>query len=83
VSDKIRRIRCGTPKCSGFIDANVSTLPKSADGNWQFRCTVCGFWILFSETGMMRATSREQFDLERLPASLRGHSIPREPAGGV
>jgi hypothetical protein len=84
MADKIRRIRCGTPKCSGLIGANVSTIPKSEDGNWQFHCVVCGFWSLFSEAGMMRATSRDQFDLTRLSANLRAQlSFTRNPDGGV
>ncbi len=84
MADKIRRIRCGTPKCSGFIDANLSTIPKNSDGNWQFHCAVCGFWCLFSAAGMLRATSRDQFDLTRLPHGLRSQlSITRSPDGGV
>jgi hypothetical protein len=84
MADKIRRVRCGTPKCSGFIDTNVSTMPKSEEGNWQFHCAVCGFWSLFSEAGMMRATSRDEFDLTRLPPGLRGQlSFTRSPGGGV
>jgi hypothetical protein len=82
---KVRRIRCGTRKCAGFIDTNnAAPTPKSREGNWQMHCTVCGCWSLFSDTGLMKATSRDQFDLERLPASLRlPVAITRVPPGGV
>ena len=81
---QIRRIRCSSRKCAGFIDTNLSTTPKTADGNWQFHCTVCGFWNLLSESGMMKATSREQFDLEHLPTRLRmPFPVTREPSGGI
>jgi hypothetical protein len=81
---KIRRVRCSTKKCAGFIDTNVSTTPKSKEGNWQFHCPVCGYWNLLSETGMMKATSREKFDLEQLPTSLRTpFPVTRGPSGGV
>jgi hypothetical protein len=83
MGDKIQRVRCGTPKCTGFIDTNISKTPKSHDGNWQFHCRVCGFWSLLSESGMMRATSRNRFDLEHLPLSLRAQSVTRGPTGGV
>lgn len=84
MSDKVRRIRCGTKKCTGFIDTQVSTVPKSKDGNWQFHCSLCNFWSLASADGGVKATSKEQFDLERLSTSLRlPMSVRREPAGGV
>jgi hypothetical protein len=84
MGDKIRRVRCGTKRCTGFIDTNVSTMPKSAEGNWQFHCNVCGFWSLLSETGMLKATSRDEFDLQRLPTSLRApFPVTRGPAGGI
>lgn len=84
MQDKIRRVRCGTPKCSGFVDTRVSTEPKSKEGNWQFECPICHSWSLLSEVGMVRATSREKFDLERLPSSLRNtFPVRREPPGGV
>ena len=82
MNDKIRRVRCGTPKCTGFIDTQVSTVPKTREGHWQFQCGVCRFWSLLSDTGMVRATSRDQFDLERLPSSLRA-PVTRSPVGGV
>jgi hypothetical protein len=81
---KIQRVRCSTKKCAGFIDTNLSTTPKSKEGNWQFQCPVCAFWNLLSETGMMQATSREQFNLEQLPMSLRTpFRVVRSPSGGV
>jgi len=81
---KIRHVRCSTRKCAGFIDTNGSTTPKSKEGNWQFHCPVCGFGNLSSDTGMMKATSREQFNLEQLPLSLRAPShVTRSPSGGV
>jgi hypothetical protein len=84
MDDKIRRVRCGTKKCTGFVDAKVSTIPKSKDGNWQFQCPICNFWCLLSDTGMVKATSREQFELDRLSPSLRSaHSVTRSPVGGV
>jgi hypothetical protein len=84
MNDKVRRIRCGSKKCVGFFDTRVSTVPKSADGNWQFHCPICNFWSLASMDGLVKATSREQFDLDRLPTSLRlPPRITREPPGGV
>jgi hypothetical protein len=84
VNDKIRRIRCGTPKCAGFFDTRISTVAKSADGNWQFHCTSCGFWSLASATGMVKATARDAFNLDQLPSSLRFEPrVTREPPGGV
>jgi hypothetical protein len=84
MAGKIRRVRCSTKKCTGVIDTNVSTMPKSKEGNWQFHCPVCGFWNLLSESGMMKATSREEFDLQRLPTSLRGSvAVTRSPSNGV
>jgi hypothetical protein len=84
MAGRIRRLRCSTKKCTGFIDTNVSTTPKSKDGNWQFHCSVCGFWNLLSETGMMKATSHDEFDLQQLPSSLRGpFAVTRSPSGGV
>jgi hypothetical protein len=84
VHDKVRRIRCGTKKCAGFIDTQVSTVAKSADGNWQFHCSTCDFWNLASATGMVKATARSEFDLEHLPTSLRlERVVTREPPGGV
>ncbi len=81
---KIRRIRCGTRQCTGFIDTQVSTVAKTADGNWQFHCAVCQFWSLASSEGMVKATSREQFDLEHLPNKLRlAHTPTHGPSGGV
>ena len=84
MADKIRRIRCGTKKCTGFIDTKLSTEPKSADGNWQFHCKLCNFWTLAVEDGSVRATSREPFDLERSGSHLRmATGLRREPPGGV
>jgi hypothetical protein len=84
MGDKIRRIRCGTKKCTGFTDTNVATTPKSKEGNWQFHCGVCGFWNLLSESGMMKATSRQEFDLQQLSMSLRSpFPVTRSPTGGV
>jgi hypothetical protein len=83
MDDKIRRIRCTTRKCAGFVDTRVSAEPKNRDGNWQFLCPICKRWNLASDV-MVRATSPEQFDLERLPPSLRFPlSVKREPPGGV
>ena len=84
MSDKIRRIRCSTKKCVGFLDTQVSTEPKSREGNWQFRCTLCNFWNLAAADGVVKATSNERFDLDHLSMSLRTPmSIRREPPGGV
>ena len=85
MDDKIRRVRCGTRKCTGFIDTRVSTVPKTADGNWQFQCSICRFWSLTSAMGVVKGTSRDSFDLERLPNSLRlPFPVTREsPGGGV
>jgi hypothetical protein len=84
MSEKIRRIRCGTPKCTGFFDTNVGTVAKSREGNWQFHCTLCGFWSLLGTSGVVKATSREQFDLDQLPPRLRmDQTLTREPPGGV
>ena len=84
MQDKIKRVRCGTPKCTGFLDTRVSTEPKARDGNWQFQCPVCNQWSLLSDVGMVRATSRDKFDLERLPSNVRFNStVKREPPGGV
>ena len=84
MDDKIRRIRCGTPKCTGFIETKVSTTPKSKEGNWQFYCAVCRFWNLLSETGSLKATAPQEFDLEHLPHSLREpFRVTRYPGGGV
>lgn len=84
MSDKIKRIRCGTKKCTGFVDTQVST-EIMKDGNWQFHCSVCKFWSLVSLEGNVKATSREQFDLDRLPSNVRFafSSLRREPPGGV
>lgn len=82
--DKIKRIRCGTKKCLGFVDTNVIGEPKSSDGNWQFHCATCSFWSLASADGVVKATSREPFDLERLPTHLRvNQTVRRESPGGV
>jgi hypothetical protein len=82
--DKIRRIRCGTKKCTGFIDTKLSAQPKSADGHWQFHCTLCKYWTLAVEDGSVRATSREQFDLDRSSNHTRlSNGVRREPPGGV
>lgn len=84
MDDKVRRIRCRTKKCAGFLETKVSTVPKTVDGNWQFHCATCGFWNLASASGMVKATARVEFDLERLPTSLRlEHPVTREPPGGV
>jgi hypothetical protein len=84
MNDKIRRVRCGTKKCTGFIDTKVSMAPKTKNGDWQFHCSVCHYWNLLSEAGLVRATSKEQFDLERLSTSLRAsYPITRDPAGGI
>ena len=84
MGDKIRRIRCNTRKCTGFIDTNGSESPVCKDGNWQFHCLVCGFWNLMSETGTMKATSKQEFDLQRLPTHLRmSLQVTRGPTGGV
>ncbi len=84
MDDKIKRIRCGTKKCTGFIDTRLSTQPKTKDGNWQFHCPVCNFWSLLSESGQMTATSKEPFDLERLPTRLRvPYQVTRSPDGGT
>ena len=84
MAGKIRHIRCSTRKCTGFIDTDVSTTPKTKEGNWQFHCPVCKFWNLLSETGMMKATSTEEFDLHNLPTRLRAaFPVTRSPSGGV
>jgi hypothetical protein len=68
----------------GFVDIQVSGVPKTADGNWQFQCPTCHFWNLASSMGVVKGTSREQFDLERLPNSLRlPFPVTRESNGGV
>jgi hypothetical protein len=83
-SDKVRRIRCGTKKCAGFVDAQLSEVAKSVDGNWQFECSICKFWSLASDTGQVKATSKERFDLDRLPTALRlSPFVTRVPPGGV
>jgi hypothetical protein len=83
MSDLLRRVRCCTKKCRGFLDAKVSALPKTADSSWQFYCSMCGYWNLASNGGV-KATSREEFDLERLAPGLRRLLIlTREPPGGV
>jgi hypothetical protein len=84
MSEKVKRVRCATKKCAGFLDALVSTVPKTTDGNWQFQCPVCTYWNLAARDGAVKATSREQFDVERLPTSLRLPTVvTREPPGGV
>jgi hypothetical protein len=84
MDDKIRRIRCSTRKCVGFLDTRVSTEPKSRDGNWQFLCATCNFWNLAAANGVIKATSNERFDLDRLSYSQRTPTvIRREPPGGV
>jgi hypothetical protein len=64
--DNVRRIRCATKKCSGFLNANIASVLKTADGNWLFKCPICNSWNLASSDGMVKATSLEQFDLERV-----------------
>jgi hypothetical protein len=84
MSDKVRRIRCATKKCSGFLNANMSSVPKTGDGNWQFKCPICNYWNLASSDGMVKATSRVEFDLQMLPTNLRRPPmVTREPSGGV
>jgi hypothetical protein len=62
----------------------MSSVPKTADGNWQFKCPICNYWNLASSDGMVKATSREEFDLEMLPTNLRRPPmVTREPSGGV
>jgi hypothetical protein len=64
--------------------SNMFSVPKTADGSWQFKCPICNYWNLASSDGMVNATSRERFDLERLPTNLRGpQMVTREPSGGI
>lgn len=84
MDEKIRRIRCVTKKCAGFIETRISTEPKTREGNWQFQCSVCTFWNLAAADGAIKATSKTQFDLANLSTQLRLPThVRREPAGGV
>ena len=84
MNEKIRRIRCVTKKCSGFIETRLHAEPGTRDGNWQFQCNVCSFWNLAAADGSVRATSKTQFDLTSLSTQLRlPMQVRREPPGGV
>jgi hypothetical protein len=66
------------------LDTKLSAVSKTADGNWQFECSVCHYWNPASGDGMVKATSREQFALESLPTNLRRpQMVRREPSGGI
>jgi hypothetical protein len=82
MNNKIRRIRCGTKQCSGFIDTQLPA-PSTTNGSWQFHCSRCGYWSLISADGGMRATSKDEFDLNNVSSHLRSMRVTREPAGGV
>jgi hypothetical protein len=71
-------IRCLTPKCG-----TLSAVDAQADRHWQFQCTRCQFWNLVSSGGSVQATSRDPFDLDRLPWNVRNLDVKRSPPGGV
>jgi hypothetical protein len=84
MGDKMRSFRCATKKCSGFINATPSLATRTPEGNWQFECSICHYWNLVASSGTVTATSREPFELDRLPAHLRQpFSGKREPPGGI
>ena len=69
-------------------DGHTMTLVAKADVPRHiadvFHCKLCNFWTLAVEDGSVRATSREQFDLERTSGHLRmATGLRREPPGGV
>ena len=82
MNDKIRRIRCGTKQCPGFVDIQLSTA-HVVGGNWQFHCSRCGYWILVSSDGSIRGTAREEFDLQRVSSYRDPMSVTRSPEGGT
>ena len=84
MTEKIRKIRCVTAKCSGVFETSIVNEIKSREGNWQFQCTQCTFWNLAAPDGAIKATSKTQFDLANLSTQLRfPQAVRREPPGGV
>ena len=82
MSDKIRRIRCATKQCPGFVDIQLSAAVV-VGGNWQFHCARCGYWVLVSAEGDIRGTSKEEFDLQRVSGRFGPTRVTRSPQGGV
>ena len=79
-----KRARCATKKCGTGVSIDIAATPTNRSGDWQFQCPGCKFWNLASAENAVQATSLTQFDLERLPPSLRlSWQVKRSPSGGI